>query len=122
LTPDVIEETESIRTALRKLMWEKAGIIRCAVSLTEAKEKLCCWKKITEGDFLTRAELELKNMVTIAGLIVEAAHAREGSVGAHYRSDHRGKGKDWQSHRRWDKSTFNFASADTIPSGKTACR
>ncbi len=122
LTPDAVDETESIRTALRKLMWEKAGIIRCAVSLTEAKKRLYTWKKITEGNFLTRAELELKNMITISGLIVEAALAREGSVGAHYRSDHKEKGTDWQTHHRWDRDTFAFAAADIAPSDKTACR
>ncbi len=122
LTPNVVEETESIRTALRKVMWEKAGIIRCAVSLNEAKKRLYTWKKITEGNFLTRAELELKNMITISGLIVEAALSREGSVGAHYRSDHKEKGKDWQSHRRWDRDTFKFAATDTAHSGRSACR
>ncbi len=122
LTPNVVEETESIRTALRKVMWEKAGIIRCAVSLNEAKKRLYTWKKITEGNFLTRAELELKNMITISGLIVEAALSREGSVGAHSRSDHKEKGKDWQSHRRWDRDTFKFAATDTAHSGRSACR
>ncbi len=122
LRPDVIKETESIRASLRKLMWEKAGIIRCATSLTEAKERLYTWKKISESDFLTRPELELKNMIMISSLIVDAALARKGSVGAHYRSDYKEKGKAWQSHRRWDRDTFTSAAADVSPSGKTACR
>jgi L-aspartate oxidase len=118
---DTLEGSEAIRTALRKLMWEKAGIIRCASSLNEAKKSLCSWKNITERNFLTRSELELKNMITISGLIVEAALARKGSVGAHYRSDFRDKGEDWQSHRRWDRDSFKCAASQPAPAGK-ACR
>ena len=37
---DTIEGCEAIRSSLRTMMWEKAGIIRCASSLSEAKERL----------------------------------------------------------------------------------
>lgn len=108
LRPDTIEEGETIRNSLRTLMWEKAGIIRCGSSLAEAREKLCLWKQITDRDFLTRSELELKNMIIISGLIVEAALARKGSVGAHYRSDYKDRGEAWQSHLRWDKDSVKL--------------
>ena len=48
--------------------------------------------------FYTRRELELKNMLTVAMMITEAASLRKGSVGAHYRSDFPEKGQDWQKH------------------------
>lgn len=108
LRPDTIEEGETIRNSLRTLMWEKAGIIRCGSSLAEARERLCLWKQITDRDFLTRSELELKNMIIISGLIVEAALARKGSVGAHYRSDYKDRGEAWQSHLRWDKDSVRL--------------
>jgi L-aspartate oxidase len=100
-SPSTIQDAEEIRRALRKIMWEKAGIIRCAASLGEAEEKLSAWREITLRDYATRHELELKNMLTVAGIIVRAAGAREGSVGAHYRSDFKGRGEDWQRHLTW---------------------
>ena len=37
-------------------------------------------------------------MLTSAHLITDAALLREGSIGAHYRSDFKGRGKNWQRH------------------------
>lgn len=121
LRAGTIEGCEATRSALRNMMWEKAGIIRCASSLGEARERLYSWKKMTEQNFLTRSELELKNMIMIAALIVEAALARKGSAGAHYRSDYKDRGEDWQSHRRWDRDSFKFSPPEPAPAGKTAC-
>ncbi|MEW5746809.1 MAG: L-aspartate oxidase [Nitrospirota bacterium] len=89
---------EEIRAALRRVMWERVGIIRCGESLGDALEHLRSWQFILDLDFFTRGGLELKNMVTAALLITEAALARKGSVGAHYRSDFPGRGEDWQRH------------------------
>ncbi len=103
-----LRECDEIRRALRKLMWERAGIIRCGESLGEAQEKLLLWKGILEKNYATRHELELKNMISVAGLIVKAALTRKGSVGAHYRSDCKERGEDWQQHISWNKKNFNF--------------
>ncbi len=103
-----LREYAEIRRALRKLMWERAGIIRCGESLGEAERKLLEWKAITEKNYATRHELELKNMITVAGLIVKAALARKGSVGAHYRSDYKERAGNWQQHISWNKRDFNF--------------
>lgn len=89
---------EEIRTLIRRLMWEKVGIIRCGVSLNEAMDKLSEWKHILEMTFDTRRGLELKNMLTVAFLITQSALKRKGSVGAHYRSDFKERGIDWQRH------------------------
>ena len=89
---------DEIRTALRRLMWEKVGIIRCGKSLGEAREKLSEWQPIVGMRFETRKGLELKNMLTVASLITDAALKRKGSVGAHYRSDFPSKGEEWQRH------------------------
>jgi L-aspartate oxidase len=110
-----------IRTALRKLMWEKVGIIRCGKSLNEAQKKLLTWEEILEGDYATRDELELKNMITVARLIVSAALARKGSVGAHYRSDYKGRGKNWQQHISLNNKDFDFrmstSKKENLPAG-----
>ena len=72
----------------------------CALqkSLNEALEKLKGWKRIEGTFFKIRRELEVKNMITVARLITTAALLREGSVGAHYRSDFKEKGSDWRKH------------------------
>ncbi len=91
-------DIEELRTSLRRIMWERVGIIRCGASLGEAIEKLSEWTFILDMDFRDRRELECKNIVTVAQMITHAALARKGSVGAHYRSDFPDRGKDWQEH------------------------
>ena len=89
---------EEIRRLLRKIMWERVGIIRCEDSLNEAWKKLRGWESILEKSYRTRRELELKNMLTVAGLITDAALLRKNSVGAHYRSDFPERGEKWSEH------------------------
>jgi L-aspartate oxidase len=94
---------EEIRHALRKLMWKRVGIIRCEVSLSEAREKLEKWSFILDKNFVARRELELKNILTVGKLITEAAGLRKGSVGAHYRSDFTQRGEGWERHITFKK-------------------
>jgi len=91
-------EMEKIRSSLRQLMWNKAGIIRCEKSLVDAKRWLKKRDYIMEGRFQSRRESELKNMITVANLIIDSAILRKGSVGAHYRSDFRERGENWRRH------------------------
>ncbi|MEW6675325.1 MAG: L-aspartate oxidase [Nitrospirota bacterium] len=98
-----IPEHDEIRMTLRKFMWEKVGIIRCGDSLEDTRKKLTEWSFILDKVFYTRRELELKNMLTCAMVITEAAILRKGSVGAHYRSDFPQRGEEWQKHITWKK-------------------
>jgi L-aspartate oxidase len=91
-------DAESIRECFRQMMWEKVGIIRCRESLESARHQLEEWEFILRSDFFSRKELELKNMLTVAKMIIEAALLREGSVGAHYRSDFKEKGENSSMH------------------------
>ncbi len=120
-TPSTIPDTDEIRRALRKLMWEKAGIIRCAKSLGEAADQLRVWRDHIHRDYATRNELELKNMLTISEIIVQAALARKGSVGAHYRSDHKERGERWQEHLWWDRQSLAMHNLALLPEGKDSC-
>ena len=108
--PDVtsIAESEAVKRVMRKVMWEKAGIIRCGSSLAEAKKRLSGFREITGGNYLTRHELEIKNMLTVSAIIVEAALSRKGSVGAHYRTDFMKRGSNWHRHINWDRKKFTF--------------
>jgi len=114
-----VSEFDEIRRALRKLMWERVGIIRCGSSLGEAQERLLEWEEVVGKNYATRHELELKNMITVAQLIVKAALTRKGSVGAHYRSDYKDRGTDWQQHLSWNKRNFNFGKNSSGDTQKT---
>ncbi len=85
-----------IRAQLKKLMWEKVGIVRNKKDLSEAARQLREWAKLVQSHAADRAVFELKNMITTAALITRSALNREGSVGAHFRSDFPGKGKNWR--------------------------
>ena len=91
-------DLKEVKNSLRQLMWEKVGIIRCRESMSDAKTRLGDWDIIIKADFFSRLELEVKNMLTTANLITDAALLREGSIGAHYRSDFKERGKKWQRH------------------------
>lgn len=82
-----ISEYEKTRTEIRRAMWERTGIIRCAESLGLAGDLFSRYSSILNNNYNTREELELKNMLQTAVVITEAALRRECSVGAHYRSD-----------------------------------
>jgi L-aspartate oxidase len=84
-------------------MWERVGIIRCEVSLGEAREKLERWSFILNRNVVTRRELELKNMLVVGKLITHAASLRKGSAGAHYRSDFKERGEGWERHITFKK-------------------
>ncbi|MEO5357825.1 MAG: L-aspartate oxidase [Nitrospirae bacterium YQR-1] len=87
LSAHTIEEPDELRSLLRKLMWEKAGIIRCNISLTEAVTALRKWAHILSSNYMTRYENEIKNMFQTSFMIVVSALYRKDSIGAHFRSD-----------------------------------
>jgi L-aspartate oxidase len=71
------------RTALQRLMWTRAGLERSGEGLHLAQATLERWTP--GGD--TIAELENRNLLELARVIVTAALRREESRGAHYRVD-----------------------------------
>lgn len=97
-------DAEKIRSSLRQIMWKKVGIIRCEKSLTMSKNWLRKWDVIMNSPFRTRRESELRNMLTVSHLITEAALLRKGSVGAHYRSDFKSRGEQWERHTAFNKA------------------
>lgn len=82
---NTIPAHDEIRGDLRRLMWENVGIIRSEQSLREARAQLSEWEYILDKTFMTRRELELKNMLHVSIFITDAALDRKESVGAHYR-------------------------------------
>jgi L-aspartate oxidase len=93
---DSATDAGEIRSALQRLLWEKVGIVRNGKDLLIALRKLQEWERLMKGHGPDRDLFELKNMITTAMLITRSALTREGSVGAHYRTDHPAKGKNWR--------------------------
>ncbi len=93
------------RSSLRQIMWNKVGIIRCEKSLTAARNWLSRQRHLIDSAFRDRRGFEFKNMLTVADIVTESAYSRKNSVGAHYRSDFKDKGADWQNHSLCRKDT-----------------
>ncbi len=72
------EESQTILKRLQNIMWDYAGIVRSEESLTTAAQEL---------ELMNAGEFELKNMIDVAKIIVQAALARKESRGAHFRTD-----------------------------------
>ena len=72
-------------------MWNSVGIIRTEEGLKNAQKEVNILKQNFKRrrKCLNKDEYEYRNMLTVAGLIVEGAISRHESRGAHCRSDFR---------------------------------
>ena len=82
---DLDFDIPSMKSKLKDIMWNGAGIIRSEQSLKKAQNEL---EKLKNSFKRTRKclnqdEYEFRNMLTVAGLIIEAALDRKESRGAH---------------------------------------
>jgi succinate dehydrogenase / fumarate reductase flavoprotein subunit/fumarate reductase flavoprotein subunit len=91
------EDVYVLRDELKTLMWEQAGLVRCAADLEMARSALAqLGERATQvqvsGVPRLNAEwqtwLDLDSMLTVSQLIVASAQARQESRGSHYRSDY----------------------------------
>ncbi len=90
---EVRRDLEAVRIAhcrdeLRRLMWDYVGIVRSESRLQLAQRRLGTLKEEVEGylkeGFCQADLLDLRNIVEVAGLVVQCALTRKESRGLHY--------------------------------------
>jgi len=75
------------RAELQELLWSHAGLLRTGDQLDAAAAQLSSWQDPDPSSCTTVAELEDRNLLHLARLLIGHALARPGSVGAHHRLD-----------------------------------
>ena len=88
---------ERSRENLPDLMWRNAGIARNGTRLLLTARILNLWQR-TMPPPATPADFELRNLLVVARLLVEAALQRRESRGAHCRADFPEPSPVWQRH------------------------
>ena len=85
LEEDVTAALEPLpsRSALQQLMWQSAGIVRCATDLRASQSLLRGWQ-LNPGNMHDR---ETANLLLLSKAVVAAALQRQESRGAHARAD-----------------------------------
>jgi L-aspartate oxidase len=83
--------TTAVRKRVKRIMWERVGILRDRAGLERA---------LAEFDQISKARLSTssRNFVTLARLVATAALWREESRGGHYRTDFPEQNEDFRVH------------------------
>ncbi|CAN5765199.1 L-aspartate oxidase [soil metagenome] len=100
------EISTSVKKRVKRVMWEKVGILRDAKSLKRA---------LNEFEQIEKSNLSIasRNFVTLAILVTKAALWREESRGGHFRSDFPEQREVWRIHSI-QQQTAGISSSEKI--------
>jgi len=83
---------------VKNLMWDYVGIVRSDMRLESAYKRILMLTEeiheVYKKSTLSSRMLELRNLATVAKLIIKSALTRKDSIGLHYNSDHPGTGPE----------------------------
>ena len=101
----------AVRKRVKRVMWERVGILRDATSLRRA---------IDEFDQISKSNLSVssRNFVTLASLVAKAALWREESRGGHFRTDFPEPLDEFRVHSV-QRFGYNIDSSQTVSFGQT---
>ena len=90
------------RNNIRQLMWDLVGIVRSDFRLSRALSRIALINEEV-GKYYRRTKLspellELRNLATVAWLIVLSARHRKESRGLHYNTDYLGRNDEFWRH------------------------
>jgi len=103
------DQIQNVKQRLKTIMWEYVGIVRNGKDLKNAISELKRMDKKINYSPANKYDLELKNMITTALLIAEAAYKRKESRGAHFRSDYPVQDDiHWRRHQTFRKRKLFF--------------
>lgn len=93
------------RIEIQRLMWDYVGIVRSNMRLQRAGERVKIIAEDVEEFYqntpLTESSVELRNIATVAGLVIRCAQNRRESRGLHYNVDYPLRDDD-----NWQKETI----------------
>jgi fumarate reductase (CoM/CoB) subunit A len=123
LFSDTGKDAKEFCRSLQSVMWEKAGIIRSAASLSAALtriEELETLSKTCRAESLVQlmSRLDLDHMLRVSKMVCKAALYRAESRGAHYRSDFpQERNPEWQKNvliRKADSENMTLEAVATV--------
>lgn len=81
-----------LKSQIRHILWDYVGIVRSNALLQQANEKIAVIKKQVDEAYLqmplSNPLIELRNMATVAKLMIRCAQSRHESRGLHYNIDY----------------------------------
>jgi L-aspartate oxidase len=117
-TQNSMEISTAVKKRVKRVMWERVGILRDKDSLRRA---------LSEFEQISEANLSVssRNFVTLAMLVARAALWREESRGGHFRTDFPERDEKWRVHSIQKIKTeitsdekISFAAEDSLTQGK----